>query len=162
MGFQGAVTKAEGRLGKIIAFRLAPGCDVKKSLEQVAGEAGIKAGVILSAVASLRKASFRNPNGFYKTPPLTDELRTFTAKEEAMEMLALSGNIGEKDGKPFVHAHITISMGKEDGKVYGGHLEEGCIIYTTGEIMIAELEGLAMPRVFNDETKVMELCPTPK
>lgn len=38
------------------------------------------------------------------------------------ELLSFQGNIAIKDGKPFIHAHIT--LGNHDMEVSGGHLFE--------------------------------------
>ena len=38
------------------------------------------------------------------------------------ELLSFQGNIAIKDGKPFIHAHIT--LGNHDMEVLGGHLFE--------------------------------------
>ena len=42
--------------------------------------------------------------------------------KEIHELISFQGNIALKDGKPFVHAHITI--GNHDMDVFGGHLFE--------------------------------------
>ena len=54
------------------------------------------------------------------------------------EINALDGNITEKDGKPYIHLHIT-ATGK-GGKVVGGHLIKG-VISLTGEIIITVTDG---------------------
>ena len=62
------------------------------------------------------------------------------------EINAIIGNITEKDGKPYVHLHVTATG---DGcKVVGGHLIKG-IISLTGEIIIAISNG-NVSREFND------------
>ena len=40
--------------------------------------------------------------------------------DEEGEILHCTGNIALKDGKPFVHAHITLA--DREGRAYGGHL----------------------------------------
>jgi predicted DNA-binding protein with PD1-like motif len=42
------------------------------------------------------------------------------------------------------HIHAAISDG--DGITIGGHLVSGCKIYTTAEIVIAELDGVIYKR----------------
>lgn len=41
---------------------------------------------------------------------------------EQVEVLTLSGDISESDGKPKIHAHLIV--GKSDGSAHGGHLIE--------------------------------------
>jgi predicted DNA-binding protein with PD1-like motif len=40
-----------------------------------------------------------------------------------VELLALSGNVAEQDGKAAVHAHVV--LGLRDGTTRGGHLVAG-------------------------------------
>lgn len=42
------------------------------------------------------------------------------AFDEQMEITALVGNISEKDGKPYLHVHLT--CGRRDYSCVGGHL----------------------------------------
>jgi hypothetical protein len=79
-----------------------------------------------------------------------------------MELLSLSGNISRKDGEVSIHGHITISSGLDDGRAYGGHLIEGCVVFSTCEVIIAEITGLEMKRNIDSETRVLELYPQPQ
>jgi predicted DNA-binding protein with PD1-like motif len=54
--------------------------------------------------------------------------------DEQMEVLALVGNVALHDGKPIVHAHIT--LGRADYSVLGGHLRYG-IVRPTLEVTLA-------------------------
>ena len=62
------------------------------------------------------------------------------------EINALSGNLTRKDGKPYVHLHITCT-GK-NAKVVGGHLLRG-VVSLTAEIIIGVAEA-EINRVFNE------------
>lgn len=55
---------------------------------------------------------------------------------EQVEVLSLSGNIVETDGKPSLHAHIVV--GKRDGTAHGGHFLEGRV-WPTLEMVISEM-----------------------
>lgn len=76
--------------------------------------------------------------------------RTYTPLEYSggMEILNLTGNISIRDGKPFVHAHLTV--GDAQGKAFGGHLMKGTIVFAC-EIIIEEYEGEQLWRA-KDET----------
>lgn len=150
---------AQGSLKKVYAFRLTPGSDLLESLEEFILEKNIKAGLILSGVASLKQAVLRNPKLFPDSFPMTDAYRVLTKLECPLELLSLSGNITELDGKPFIHAHIVISKGDEEGLAYGGHLDKGCIIFTTAEIIIAEIAEMKITREKSSETLVKEFTP---
>ena len=53
--------------------------------------------------------------------------------EGEFELTSLVGNISNKNGKPFIHIHASIS--DEECNAYGGHLFSGTIT-ATGEIII--------------------------
>jgi predicted DNA-binding protein with PD1-like motif len=54
--------------------------------------------------------------------------------DEQVEVLALVGNVGLHEGKPIVHAHIT--LGRADYSVLGGHLRYG-VVRPTLEVVLA-------------------------
>lgn len=159
---KGDIRRATGKLGKVIVARLAPDCDLMESLEQIARDEHIRAGVILSGAASLKQAVLRNVKRFPDEFPITDEIRIRCKRNEPMELLSLSGNISVRDGEVFIHGHITVSSGKEDGLAYGGHLTKGSVIFSTGEIVIAEIQGVVMERLPDVETKNIELYARPE
>ena len=151
---------AEGQIKRIIAIRMAPGSDVLQSLEEVANKYNIKSGLILGGAASLRKCILRNPRGYPESFPITDDVRVYTPVEGPLELLSISGNFAATDkNKLIVHAHVTVSTGCPESIAYGGHLVEGAIIYSTGEMVIAETEGVLLKRIFNEETQVYEFNP---
>ncbi len=147
----------KGELGRVLAIRLAPGCDLLKSLREIAEKENLRVGVVLSGAASLSQVILRNVRLFPDEFPITDRQRIYTPKKEPLELLSLSGNISKKDGEVHIHCHITISSGLEDGRAYGGHLIEGCVIFSTGEVVIAEIAGIEMKRDIDPETHALEL-----
>jgi hypothetical protein len=54
------------------------------------------------------------------------------------EILSCIGNVSVREGKPFVHAHITLS--DKEGKVFGGHLMPGTKVFAC-EVIIDEYTG---------------------
>ena len=56
------------------------------------------------------------------------------------EIVSLVGNLTTKDGKPYLHLHITCAG--EGGKIVGGHLFEGRISLTA-EIFLQKAAGKA-------------------
>ena len=71
-----------------------------------------------------------------------------TTIPEARELLSLVGTISRLDGKPFVHAHVT--LGAPDHSVAGGHLFEARVA-VTGEFVIHEA-AIASSRILDDAT----------
>ena len=99
---------------KTYALRLKPGMDLKQELINFTKEKNISAGFIISCVGSLNEANLR----------LADE-NIIQKFEEKFEIVSLAGTLSQ-DGP-----HLHISLSNKEGKVVGGHLKEGCIIYTT-------------------------------
>lgn len=122
----------------MIVSRFLPGDDLKKSLENIMDSTEHKSGVIVSVVGSLSKTHLRMSNGTKKS------------FEGFFEIVSIEGTISI-DG---VHAHLAVS--DENGSVYGGHLLEGCIIYTTAELCVIESET-EFRRVFDEKTGYNEL-----
>jgi predicted DNA-binding protein with PD1-like motif len=153
---------AEARLGRVLTIRMAPGDDLYGTTLKICAERGVKAGVILSVAASLRRATLRNVWQFPNPWPINSDCRIFTPIEGPLELLQMSGNITQtEDGKPYLHAHVTISMGRPEATCFGGHLVEGCTIFSTCEMVLAEIEDLAFMRLLDKQTKVGEVFGIP-
>lgn len=122
------------------AFRLHPGDDLKQKLQQFVNEKNIAAAVLLSAVGSLDPVHLR-----------------YAGKSEGAvlsgphEICAATGTLG-RDG---LHIHLTVSDG--EGETSGGHLLDGCIIYTTAEIVLGELPDMTFERRVDEATGYKEL-----
>jgi len=130
---------------KTYMFRLRPGDDLLQSVVEFCRRQDLKAAVILTCVGSLRHASIRLANQ-----------PTATAYEGKFEIDSLVGTVS-KDGP-----HIHISLSDSNGKMVGGHLMEGSLIYTTAEIAIGELDDVIFSRPIDPETTYDELVITPR
>ena len=116
------------------------GQDLRQQIEAFVKAKHIRAGFIITTVGSSRQAAIR----------LADQ-SSATQFEGKFEIVSLVGTLGQ-DG---VHLHISIS--DSNGKTIGGHLVEGCVIYTTAEIVIGEARGLIFSREKDAETGYQEL-----
>ncbi len=125
---------------KTYAIRLKPDQDLKEELTKFSKNKKIQAGIILTCVGSLKSATLR----------LADEnvVKTF---DEKFEIVSLVGTLSP-DGN-----HIHISLSNKNGETIGGHLKEGCIIYTTAEIVISENDEFSFSREFDKQTGFKEL-----
>lgn len=124
------------RQGRIIFARLDHGEDIIHQFTILAEENGIETGAI-SAIGALSRAIL----ACYDQS--THEYGKITLNEP-VEMASCSGNISQKDGRPFVHAHAVLS--DRTGKTWGGHLITGTIF--AGELYLQELTGgLPLKRV---------------
>ncbi|MBD1928236.1 DNA-binding protein [Trichocoleus sp. FACHB-90] len=125
---------------KIFAVRLKPNQDLRKSLKEFGVQQGIKAGFILTAIGSLKLATIRFANQ-----------NSSTVLNDKFEILSLNGTLANTG----IHLHIAIS--DKQGKTIGGHLDNGCIIYTTAEIVIGESENFTFIRTLDEQTGYQEL-----
>jgi uncharacterized protein len=134
------VESGEARTIRILALRLKPGQDLRQQIEAFVKEKHLRAGFIITTVGSLQHAGIR----------LADQ-SSATQFEGKFEIVSLVGTLGS-DG---VHLHISIS--DSNGKTLGGHVVEGCLIYTTAEIVIGEAQGLIFSRDRDAGTGYQEL-----
>lgn len=125
---------------KIHAFRLLPGDDLKVSIQKLVNERQISAGAVVSCVGSLKVAALRMANQ-----------KNSSKFEEKFEILSLSGTVATEG------SHLHISVSDSSGKVLGGHLMDGNIIFTTAEIILAEFNGILFKRELDEKTGFKEL-----
>jgi predicted DNA-binding protein with PD1-like motif len=121
-------------------LRLKPGQDLRQELEAFAVSIKMQAGLVLTCVGSLTRAALR----------LADADST-TLLEGKFEIVSLVGTFSP-DG-----AHLHISISDTQGDTYGGHLQEGALVYTTAEIVLADLEEHNFNRRLDTETGYDEL-----
>jgi len=131
------------------ACRLTPGTDLEEALQRLTGEHALRAGCVLSCVGSLTSARLRMP-GAIGDP---DVFETFAGP---MEIVSLTGTLCP-DG-----LHVHISLARQDGSVVGGHMVRGCIVNTTAELVIGELEDVAFSRPIDPATGYDELRVLPR
>lgn len=124
-----------------LPLRLAPQQDLRAALEAVLAAHGATAGFVLQAIGSLSVARIRYAGMAHGT-----ELRG------DMEILTLAGSLSP-DG-----AHLHISLADAHGKVTGGHVEPGCIVRTTAEILVALLPGHRFSRARDPASGYKELA----
>ncbi|PPS45762.1 PPC domain-containing DNA-binding protein [Chroococcidiopsis sp. TS-821] len=125
---------------EVLALRLKPETDLRQSLKNITLQKNIKAGFILSAIGSLRQATIRFADRD-KSTVLTDKF----------EILSLNGTLTTNG----IHLHICIS--DKHGKTIGGHLDNGCIVYTTAEIVIGTTKDFTFTRTLDPQTGYNEL-----
>lgn len=147
-----------GKNGKVVVARIKSGGDLLKELNKLVEEHQINSGVFLSGVGLLEKANLRNCKTLPKEFPITDANRSYMTFDKPSEILALSGNVSEVEGKSWVHAHVTLSfIDNQEIKVVGGHLIEGCKIFGFAEVILMELEDIDMRKTFDEETQRIQL-----
>ena len=131
-----------------LPLKLAPGSDLRLSLEELAQRDGIS-GFVVGVVGNLTKASFQCPG---QAEP--------TVLEGDLEVITLNGTFSPEG----VHLHLSLSDGA--CQVWGGHLEPGTIVQKGVDLLIGVLEqregrparqtAAATPRI---EIAVLPGCP---
>jgi hypothetical protein len=123
-----------------ITFRLKPGQDLFDEIEAVVAQKNIEAGCVLSAVGSLTHATLRFAN------------REQNSQVDGhFEIVSVTGTVS------VYGSHLHISISDADGRTIGGHLESGCKIYTTAEIVIAVIEDVVYKRELAEDSGYDEL-----
>lgn len=134
--------QAAGPAGRIHVLRLEPGAEVRGSLRDWSEQMGLQAAVITSAVGSLSTAHLRYAGRADGVVTSTD-----------LEVLSLSGTLS-------VHGmHLHLSVADREGRMLGGHMLDGCIVRTTLELAVQEVDGVSLPRSKDPATGYDELSP---
>lgn len=110
---------------QVYALRLKPGQDLKTELQQFIAVHKIEAAAIITCVGSLQKATLRLANQ-----------NTYQVYAQKMEIVSMVGTLSTEG------LHVHLSLSDSTGTTIGGHLVEGCIVYTTAEIIIGVLPDL--------------------
>jgi uncharacterized protein len=123
-----------------IPLRLLPGDDLRVSLERLVRDSGITAACVLTCAGSLSRAALRLAGG----------CRT-TGLAQPLEIVSLTGTLSP-DG---AHLHLAVADG--EGLVTGGHVQEGCLVLTTAEVVLGVFPGIRFRREFDAATGYREL-----
>lgn len=123
------------------ALRLTKGDDLRASIEKACLENNFNTAIILSSVGCLYEVRIR----------LAKALEYMENKED-YEIVSLTGTVSK--GK----AHIHISLSDDTGKTIGGHLEKGCLVNTTCELVLGVLEEYVSDRSFDQDTGYDEIA----
>ena len=129
---------------RTFAFRLRPGQDLKRELLALAERHALAAPVVLTCVGSLTRLALRFAHA---TEP--------TVRTGFFEIVSLVGCVDPPRG------HLHLSAADESGAVVGGHLLDGCEVYTTAEVVIGELPGVAFRREWDEQSGYNELVVEP-
>ncbi|MFH0824476.1 MAG: PPC domain-containing DNA-binding protein [Pseudomonadota bacterium] len=122
-------------------LRLPKGDDLLDSLTRVFRERGIKS-AHFTVIGALKRATL----AYYD-----DVQRRYVSRDfdGLREIAACMGNVSEKDGDTFVHAHMILSG--EDFGCVGGHLTSGSEIFAA-ELMAVPVPGPVGTRKFDEAT----------
>jgi predicted DNA-binding protein with PD1-like motif len=122
------------------AFRLKPGQDLKQSIVEFVEKNQIKAGWIAATVGSLTRYNIRFANR-----------DSGSVSEGHFEIISCSGLLSVEG------SHLHLSLADSNGVVIGGHMLDGCIVYTTAEIVIQSTNAYRFSREKDGSTPYKEL-----
>ncbi|HUT46261.1 MAG TPA: PPC domain-containing DNA-binding protein [Sedimentisphaerales bacterium] len=126
---------------KTFMGKLKFGGDLLEELTSICEEKDICLGST-EALGAVQKARF----GFYDQKARKYD---FIEIDKPLEITKLIGNISLRDGKPMVHAHITLS--DSQGNAFGGHLAPGTIVFAC-EFIINSYDGPDHIRDYDEQT----------
>jgi uncharacterized protein len=129
---------------EVHVFRLSKGKDLKKSIASYCTTHSIHAGLLISCAGSLTGIRIRLAQN--------DEVLDVHDGVNMWEIVSLSGTVSVSNQ---IHLHISLADG--EGQVIGGHLMDGCEIFTTAEIGILSLNDVKFRREIDEETGYKEL-----
>ena len=121
-------------------FRLHRGDDLLDSIVSYCEAQHIRAGYAACCVGCVSRACVRSADG-----------KTLHHLDERLEIVSLTGTVSEK------RCHLHIALSREDLTVIGGHLCSGCLVNTTAEVVLCELEQLVFSKAFDSEIGYNEL-----
>ena len=128
---------------KTHVFRLTRGQDLLCGIQNYAKAHGIEAGCVLSCVGCVTCARVRDASGV--------TIREIT---QALEIVSVTGTVSA------ARTHLHIAFSREDLSTLGGHLVAGCLVNTTAEIVLLELEDIRFGAAYDPQTGYDELTIT--
>ena len=130
---------------EVASFKYAVSLDnhveIMEALAAFCKEKEILAGSV-SGIGAISEVTFRFLD------PVTKKYVDKTFSEQ-MEITCLIGNISQKDGKPYLHVHVT--AGRRDYTCVGGHLLSARVNGAC-ELFVEDLFEASLGRRFDDET----------
>lgn len=115
--------------------------DLIGELTKICLDNGIKLGRV-EAIGAVKKARI----GYYDQ---NEKKYNFIEIDRHLEITSLMGNVSLKDGKPIIHAHITLA--DKNGNAFGGHLAEGTIVFAC-EFYLTSFDGPEYNRGYDEVT----------
>lgn len=141
---QPAVPLAHASSLRTYALRLHPGADLRQQLVAFVQAHRIAAGTLLTCVGSLTDVTLRLAN---QDGP--------TTYQGHFEIVSLVGTLSTHG------SHLHLAVADSTGRTLGGHLLDGCRVYTTAEIVLGALPALEFRRETDPTFGYQELTVRP-
>lgn len=114
---------------RFYALRLFPQQELLSALRDFIRSNGLRAAWISGCVGSLSDVAFRYAG--------REETTLLSGKFEVVSLIGTLENGGE---------HLHLSIADENGQMTGGHVMDGCLVRTTLELVIGELNDISFSR----------------
>ena len=136
-----AMVVKPAKAGEVFVGRLAHGDDLLDSLTAFCASKKITLAWVqaLGAVQKARVGYYDQNNKKYE----------FIDYDRHLEILNLTGNVSVRDGKPMLHAHVTLA--DDRGNAFGGHLAQGTVVFAC-EFCVQVLDGSELVREMETQT----------
>ncbi|MGA2069646.1 MAG: PPC domain-containing DNA-binding protein [Thermoguttaceae bacterium] len=125
-------------LGRIVILSFDRGEKLREGIRDKLKGLGIRNAVLLSAIGTFEKARFHRIKNTNQRPE--DEVFEVGGP---MELASVDGIVA--DGEP--HFHMTF---QDLDRAYAAHLEDGSVVCYLAEIVLAEIKGVELVRVRNE------------
>ena len=122
-----------------LPLKLAPGSDLRNSLEELGRTQGIH-GFVLGVVGNLSRAAFQCPG---QPEP--------TVLEGDLEVITLNGTIAPEG------VHLQLSLSDGACQVWGGHLEPGTLVQKGVDLLVGVLDQTPAPAESNADAPAPRL-----
>lgn len=123
-----------------LPLRITPGADLRGALERAVAERRCEAAFVIAGIGSLSTTRLRLAGAL--------EPDVFAGD---VELLTLTGAIAPSG------AHLHASVADKTGRIWGGHVAQGCIVRTTAEVLLVPLAGWSFAREHDPATGFAEL-----
>ncbi len=113
---------------------------MRRCIEALTRAELIDATFVLSGIGSLSRVAVRYAGAEHAVVQTGD-----------FEILSLAGTVS------MAGAHLHGAFSDSEGRVFGGHIDAGCVVRTTAEILLGVLRGWSFGRRFDPATGYREL-----
>ena len=142
----------EGQLGRVFIIRLEDGDDLPGSIERFAEEKGVAAGHVILVGGIGGGDIVVGPRRSDEMPP--DPL--VLPVDGAHEVVGVGVLAPGEDGKPRVHLHASLGR---SGQTVSGDIRTGVKVWLVGEVILYEIKGADVMRVWDEESRFALLEP---
>ena len=135
----------------VATIRLMPGDDLKAELLKFTKEQCITSGSVVTAVGSIESVKIRLASASSGSDP------EYIERIGKYEIVSLVGTMEYNEKEDTAYGHFHISIADVNGGVIGGHLMDGCKVFTTVEVVIMQVPNVQNKRVLDAKSGYKEL-----